>query len=393
MIHKPLRVLHVIADFHPTFSGRGEFLKKLLPLVEKEGFEFAVLAHDKDGAGPTGQFDNIRIHRIQDHRNDSRNLRAVCLALVGLRDTYDVIHLNGGVDHIGILPILAHLMGKKIVQQMVLAGADDPMTFLRVYRFARTRLRLLARMDGFAANSKALCRLYLQAGMPEYKLHHIPNGTDLRRFLPVSDEQRRVVCDELGLDRNRKRVIFVGAIVQRKGVDFLLDAWEIVQARRSAVDMILLGLDTFGDSHENEVKLNEYAIRMKQKVLNQSLRVHFLGLRPDVERFLQASDIFAFPSQAEGFPNVLLEAMACGLPCVVTPIDGIASETIEDGRNGFIVEHPAQMAERIVRLLDAPELCAGMGAAGVRVAQESFDIAGIAVRYAQMYRSIHQVRT
>src|SRR5690348_17102649 len=93
--------------------------------------------------------------------------------------------------------------------------------------------------------------------------------------------------------------------------------------------------------------------------------VEFLGLRRDVVDLLQQSWGFVMPSRWEGMPNALLEAMACGLPCVATRVSG-SEDIILAGVNGLLVEpeQPAEMAQALRRLIEDSELAQRLGQAG-----------------------------
>ena len=99
--------------------------------------------------------------------------------------------------------------------------------------------------------------------------------------------------------------------------------------------------------------------------------VEFLGHREDVPQVLADTDIFVLPSRTEAFPNVLLEAMATGLPVVASDVGGIP-ELVEDGRNGLLVPvgDAQALAAAIVRLMAEPQLADALGEAA-RLAIES----------------------
>lgn len=385
---EPIRVLQVLEEFHPTFTGRGEYLKKLLRELGKRDFEFSVLARDREKTGPTGQFEDIKIHRIEDCSDYYKHLAKLSSALIRLRGEYDVIHLNGLVDRTGALPFLAKTLGKRMIMQMVLIGADDPLTFRNVYRLAGLRLKMLAQMDAFIGISSAVGNRYLEAGMPADKLSVICNGVDLVRFRPPEAGEREQACRELELDPSRPRAVFVGTIMKRKGVDFLLDAWSRIQSQHPDAELIMVGLDEFDSSHENAVTLNAYVQKMRDKVEAEGLNARFVGIRYDVDKYYQASDMFLFPSRAEGFGNVIVESMATALPCIVTPMDGVANDTIKPDRNGYIVETPTEMADRASALFADRARLDEMGREGRRIAEEEFAIPRIADKYEEIYRRL-----
>ena len=120
---------------------------------------------------------------------------------------------------------------------------------------------------------------------------------------------------------------FVGRIVSDKGINELVAAFEELHEKYPATRLLLVG--TLEDSDP-----------LKQETLvaiNNNQAIEFAGWQTDIRPYLAASDIFVFPSYREGFPNVVLQAGAMGLPAIVTDING-SNEIIKEGVNGTIIE-------------------------------------------------------
>jgi len=116
-------------------------------------------------------------------------------------------------------------------------------------------------------------------------------------------------------------------------------------------------------------------------------RVIFVDRTSDISPYLRASDIFAVPSSREGLSNALLEAMSCGLPCVVAAIEGVTDSVIDAGTNGFIVaagDHPALTAI-LQRLLEDDGLRRRIGEGARRTMLDRYAIDLIADRYFALY--------
>ena len=172
-------------------------------------------------------------------------------------------------------------------------------------------------------------------GIGEEKLLVVPSGVDTNRFVPPP---RR----EAGLFR----AIFVGAIGVRKGVRYLLEAWK--NLRLASAELLLVGIvqDDMRPVLERYVK-SDPSIRM----------AGFVG---DLVRLYQDASVFIFPSLSEGSAKVTYEAMACGLPMIVTPNAG---SVVRDGEDGYIVpvRDNALLGEKILRLYENPGLREEMG--------------------------------
>lgn len=133
-----------------------------------------------------------------------------------------------------------------------------------------------------------------------------------------------------------------------KGLNYLIDATATIVEKRNDVLLVLVG----GGPEKN-------ALNSQISKLNLGNYVLLTGEKPhgDIPIWLAASDVFAFPSLTEGFPTVILEAMASGLPIVATNITGLP-EIIEDGKNGLLVEpkNPQLLGEAILKILNDVEL-------------------------------------
>jgi len=164
----------------------------------------------------------------------------------------------------------------------------------------------------------------------------IPNGIDLGDYRDEPDEPPR---ETLG-----KRILFVGRFNPVKGIQYLVRAMKIVCEVLPDAKLILVG---DGEERENlEHLTNSLGIRD---------RVDFVGMIPHekIPDYLCQADIFVLPSLSEGFPLVILEAMACGLPIVATRVGGVP-DIIEDGVNGYLVESGdfQKMANKIIFILE-----------------------------------------
>jgi glycosyltransferase involved in cell wall biosynthesis len=116
-------------------------------------------------------------------------------------------------------------------------------------------------------------------------------------------------------------------------------------------------------------------------------RVHLLGYRDDAHRWLGTMNVFTLPSLSEGLPLSLLEAMAAGIPTVVTEVGGMP-EVVQDGHTGLIVPpgDPQALAKKLLFLLDNPTVAADLGAAGRNWVSERFSLDRMVTDYLVLYR-------
>lgn len=162
-------------------------------------------------------------------------------------------------------------------------------------------------------------------GVPEEKLTVIYNGVDTTRFHPrLAQEHRAGLRAELGIENQRPLLLFVGNGFERKGIPVLLQA--VARMYRTDAQLIIVGED-----RRRAVMMREAA------AMGLMQRVQFIGARRDVERFYAAADAFVLPSRYDPCPNAALEALACGLPTLVSTRCG-AHEWITEGINGYVIE-------------------------------------------------------
>jgi glycosyltransferase involved in cell wall biosynthesis len=181
----------------------------------------------------------------------------------------------------------------------------------------------------------------------------------------------------------RVRLLAVGRLVRKKGLDTFVDACAVLRDRGVDFEAVIVGES--GD-HEQEVRARVAATGL-------GARVTFLGPLTQTGLFAQyqQASVFALPCRIledgdrDGLPNVLMEAMACGLPVVTTGVSGI-TELVRDGVNGLIVEpdRPIDLADSLHRLIKDPELARHLAERGRRTVSERFDAATAAARMASL---------
>ena len=169
----------------------------------------------------------------------------------------------------------------------------------------------------------------------------IPNGIDLEVFKDLSRETART---RLKIGANASVILFIGRLHSVKGVRYLIKSIKIVKNKNRDVRLFLVG------DGEERIYLENL---VKDLVLDDYVR--FIGAVPneEVPEYMVAADVFVLPSLSEGFPVVILEAMASGLAIITSRVGGLP-EIIKNKENGFLVEpkNPEEIAERILLLLE-----------------------------------------
>lgn len=245
---------------------------------------------------------------------------------------------------------------------------------LKMRLYAAIDKRLLRRFDavvGVSTDVTAELRRYV----PVDKVVKIGNGIDPEIFRRILSLDR--AKEELGQTR-RRLVGFIGRLTHAKGVRDLIDAVPALRAEHKNVHFLIVG--------DGE---NRPVFERRVRTLGLNGTVSFTGTRTDTSLIYSALDIFVLPSYQEGFPMVILEAMACGVPIVATTVGDIP-EMIEHGVSGLLVPPGdiAALSNALAYLLDHPEKAWDMGAAAKRRVGEQFTSKAMAQAYLALYSSV-----
>ncbi len=176
---------------------------------------------------------------------------------------------------------------------------------------------------------------FLAAGIAKEKLFRHQRGVDVNRFTPAQKSPEIF------------RAVFVGALIERKGVHHLLRAWKKLNLPKAELVLV-------GSAHaEIEPWLREFG----------GASVKLAGFVPKVEECYRAASVHVFPSSCEGSAKATYEAAACGLPQITTRESG---DVVQDGVNGLVIpaENPDAIAAALEQLYNDPDLRARLGAAG-----------------------------
>jgi glycosyltransferase involved in cell wall biosynthesis len=216
----------------------------------------------------------------------------------------------------------------------------------------------------------------------------IPNGVDLKRFRAARNrEERSSVRASLRMGDNHALITTVGSLIPRKGGDSLLEAWIRLAQRFPEAHLVFVG-PVFDENHP---EIGEFRRRIDALVAASGAaeRVHFVGFVDNVDEYLRASDVFVFPSWREGLPNVVLEAMASGLPVVMTPFLGLSGDLGKPDQHYILVERDADsFAAGIANLLEREGLRATLGQRARRWVEETLDVENSLDRYAALYQRL-----
>ena len=236
--------------------------------------------------------------------------------------------------------VSAVLLGRALRRPVVVTARGSDLNLISRYRVPRAWIRWAAeRADGLVAVSRGLIDRFVELGIAAERIRMLRNGVDLARFRPY---EREVARRELG--STRPTLLAVGNLVALKRHSLMLETL----ARLPEVELIIVG-----EGPERA------AIERLARQLRIADRVRLLGRVPQdrLPAIYSAADLLLLVSRHEGWPNVLLESMACGTPVVVSDIGGIADivAAVEAGRIVADVT-PEGLAAAIREFLATPPL-------------------------------------
>lgn len=388
----------VLASTFPRWAGdtTPPFVQLLCEQLAGHGYTLHVLAPHAAGAAPHERLGALEVHRyryaptawetlaygggiLENLRERPARwglvpalLAAQARATLQLmrRHRYALVHAHWVVPQGLVSAALATRLG---VPLLLSAHGGD--VFAHGTGWRRSLVRYAAsRHTAITVNSRAMQLAFEQATGRLAEI--IPMGVDLARF-----QSRRP-----GAEGAAPRILFVGRLVEKKGVEYLIDALPALLAEQPALRVTVVG-----DGPRRG------ALATRAEVLGVAGALDFIGARPHAElpALYARADVFVAPSvvadggDTEALGVVLLEAAAAGLPIVTTAVGG-TGDIIADGRSGRVVppRHAAALATAILELLRGPAQAAQLGAAARAHVEAEFGWASVAARFAATYRRL-----
>jgi len=274
---------------------------------------------------------------------------------------FDIVHTYGWYPNVFAIPAASLAMRPAIIASIRDVGAYMTAIKIQALKFAC----ILA--DCVIANSNAGRNWLIEQGVKEEKIEVIRNGIVLQQQLD-SQATHGSVRKEFGIPAATPICACVGRVVSGKGMDFYLRAAQIVLERRRDVRFLMIGACSVDKNYQSEMETLAQQLRLDHRVI-------FTGQRQDVPDILREVDIVVHPSLTEGLSNVILEAMAAGLPVIATRVGG-NPELVDDGRTGLLVrvEDALEIADAVCQLLDRPDMARAFGQHGRQRVIDEFAI-------------------
>jgi len=404
-----IRVCLAAKWFYPAFSGAGMRFQRYAPGLGARGVDLLVFtrtpagdlaAHYGAAALPRGQallpveyVDGLPVQRVRlSHTSPVHQEVEYAQALLNYCQSRatrpDVIHLLSasvfqvpyliGLRRLGIPTVLSH----------TLLGELSCRWWKR--RLQRLYWRLPFQLVDCVVTASTVGRGALRNLGVTTPIEVIPNGVDLKRFRPLAPaDAKRALRERLGLDLEGEVILFLGGLIERKGINVLLQAWATIARRRPQAQLVLVGPTKDDLQQGTQSPGGQDIIGAAINNSGAAERVLLTGRVTNVEDYLQAADLLAFPSRREGMPNAVLEAFACGVATVMTPFLGLSDELGRPGEQYVLVKRkPQALAEAIIALLVHPQRRQHLGQHARRWAERHMDLETTLNRYAGLYRKL-----
>ena len=370
-----MRKLKIGITCYPTVGGSGVVATELGKMLAEKGHEI----HFISSSIPfrlNKIYHNIYYHQVEVNQYSVFQYPPYDIALASKmaevinREKLDVLHVHYAMPH-AVCAILAKQMaGRDVKIVTTLHGTDisvlghDP-SLTDAIKFG------IEKSDAVTAVSNALVNQTYELINPDKQIETVYNFIDDRVYRKTDAQHLK---SEFGIKENEKVIIHVSNFRAVKRVQ------DVVKTFAKIASIMPAKLLLVGDGPEMTVicKL------VRQLALED--QVIFLGKQENLEELYSISDLMLLLSQKESFGLVLLEAMACGVPCIGTNIGGIP-EVIQDGETGFICElgNISDIANKAISLLEDSQLHQQFSHQSIKLAETKFKSEAIVQQYEELY--------
>lgn len=369
--------LHLITDL--DVGGAETMLARLITHMDGRFRNTVVSLTDVGPVGEQLRASGIPVHALGMSPSLSLN-PAPFLRLYRLLRALRPDLLQGWLYHANLVGlVVGRLAGVPRIAWNLRSGIRQPGLHRRGTAWMARASALLSRWpDVVLVNSASGLEFHRRLGYRPRRWELVPNGFEIDRFLP-NGQLRAEVRREVGVPESGFLIGHIGRFHPAKGHDILIRAAGLLAGARPEAFFALCGEGVTEENPQLERWIEEAGLRG---------RVRLLGPRRDIPRLLVAFDAMTSASLSEGFPNVVGEAMACGIPCVVTDVGD--SKTLV-GESGLTVpagrpEALASALETMIRL--SPEARGRLGEAARRRIETHYEIGAIARRVEALYDAL-----
>lgn len=301
------KILIISSLFYPSVGGAERQSLQLANQLINNGIKVSVLTQYNKSLPEEEQLGEIKIYRKIKTINISHiwtlsYIWSVYKFLMKNKDIFDIVETN----QIYLHTIAAVMAGKKlkkpVMAKTLSTGQMNDFSIIKKARLIKFFFKYINQISAVRVICQKMAEEISESGFQKEKIFKIPNGVDANYFKPSNEK-----------DKKDKSIVFVGRLIDEiKGISNILKGFSIALSKNKD-----LYLHIVGDGNDRE-KLIALSRELK---IEDKVKFH-LEVK-DPLKIYQESDIMVLASKIEGLPNVLLEAMSCGLACIATNVGGI----------------------------------------------------------------------
>lgn len=369
--------------FPPQYSGAALQAMSLAKKLREKGLEITFCTVNHDRLTSADEIEGFRLYRIREGKGKFAEVllwKNMAALLKELNPGIDIIHSHGAYLRNSFIGPLSRYLKKKSLVKVSLA--DNDLHGLGKGKSGWLHKRFISMVDMFVSISTKVTGELKSYGFSDKKIREIPNGVDSDRFHPVSLEEKMMLRRINGLPEEALMLLYAGVIDERKNVKWLVEEWVKLSGDYPGFLAIVGPVSREDKDMRLYNSLRAYEGSMKKKLF-------LIPYTDKISDFYKMADIFVLPSTNEGMPNVVLEAMSSGLPCLVNRVSG-AEDIIHKGNGLFFdIIKPDTFLDGLLKLRVKHERL-GIGGKARQDIISIYSLNLIAEKYIQLYDEMIQ---
>ena len=380
-----MKVLHVVANFSPEWGGPTRSVHGLTEALAKKGVQISIFGPKKRGNDKNILYPRETIVKLfpQDflYRLWTGHSFSLKKALKAEIEKFDLVHIHEIWHH---PHFVAYKIAKSSKKPFIISIRGELEPWCLNHKALKKKIyssliqkKILKEASALHALTKEEVK-NISKFVNNKNIFLIPNGINLEEFnnLPPQEDIENLYPELKG----KKIILFLGRIHSKKGLDILAKSFSSIAKDRENVRLVIAGSDE--DGYKSKIK----SILKNEDILN---KVIFTGMVSGNTKLavLSRANMFVLPSYSEGFSMAVLEAMACGLPVIIT--NKCNFPEIGKYKAGIIIEpNINQLGRELENLISNPNLCKEMGENGRKLVRERFTWDEVADQMINLYEKI-----
>lgn len=384
-LQKVNRILVCVSFVRPIISGDGDSAMIFSAELFKKGFKVDILClNPRNVLKFKMKVKGVKIYRTPYYNSSIfgkiiSRLSFIPIAFYRIL-LADTIIVYGRMLSYSFVLGSSLILRKKVVFRSTLMDFDDPISLAKgkglVKRF---NLYLLNRISLYYATTPTFLERWIKLGLSPDKVFLSPQGVDTSFFKPVTSDEKVELRKKLNLPINSKIICSIGDLCYRKGYNEIAKALEILDVPYC---YIVLGVKEPDLWLWGQKKNTDEILAIREALKNGvKEKLELIGIVNNPQDYLNASDIFLHFSSLEGLSNAMLQAMACGLPMIVKPVEGLSNYILYENKNCLFVNNWHEITDKITTLLTNSTFLQILGNNARDTALEKFSISTVTNRF------------